>query len=144
MFAKLVTMVIVLGIIGCGVLAQRQARLQAGSEAAQARLRIAVADDALRDLRARVATAVAPTEVQRVATAAGPLRPATNDIPRSLLAAELKGLAPTYDPAFAARNQPKQRAADAAKAQPQAPSQSASKSASKAPSKPQRVAASPR
>ncbi|HEX2837698.1 MAG TPA: hypothetical protein VHN77_06180 [Phycisphaerales bacterium] len=144
MFAKLVTMVIALGVIGCGVLAQRQARLQAGSEAAQARLRIAAADDALRDLRARVATAVAPSEVQRVATAAGPLRPATNDIPRSLLAAELKGLAPTYDPIFAARNQPKQRTADAGKAAVQPASKPAAKSQTKPPSKPQRVAASPR
>lgn len=117
MFAKLVTMVIALGVIGCGVLSRPPpSRLQAGSEAAQARLRIAVADDALRDLRARVATAVAPTEVQCVATAAGPLRPATNDIPRSLLAAELKGLAPTYDPSSPPGTSPSSASADASKA----------------------------
>ncbi|MFO0831800.1 MAG: hypothetical protein U0637_08130 [Phycisphaerales bacterium] len=109
MFAKLVTLVVALGVIGCGVLAQRQARLQAGSEAAQARIRIAAADDNLRDLRAHVASAVAPVEVERVASAAGPLRPATNDIPRSLLAAELRGLAPIYDPLFAQRTQTKQQ-----------------------------------
>ncbi len=132
MFAKLVTMVIALGAIGCGVLAQRHARLQAGSEAAQARLRIAAADDSLRDLRAQVAAAVAPVEVERVASAAGPLRPATNDIPRSLLASELRGLAPIYDPAFAQREQSKLRTADAQRKSPQKPSQ-----------KPQRIAARP-
>lgn len=128
MFAKLVTMVLALGVVGCGVLAQRHARLQAGSEAAQARLRIAAADDSLRDLRAQVASAVAPVEVERIASAVGPLRPATNDIPRSLLASELKGLAPLYDPAFAARNQPKHRTADAKKQPTQRTQRVASKS----------------
>ena len=60
------------------------------------------------------------------------------------LAAELKGLAPTYDPVFAARNQPKQRSADASKAVVQPTTKPAAKSQAKTPSKPQRVAASPR
>ncbi|HYF13598.1 MAG TPA: hypothetical protein VD971_00850 [Phycisphaerales bacterium] len=81
MFAKLVTLIVALGVLGCALLAQRQARLQAASEAAQAQLRIRVADERLLRLRARVAARVSPQQVEVLASSIGPLRPATDDPP---------------------------------------------------------------
>ncbi len=145
MLAKLVTVVLALGVVGCGVLSMRQARLQAASELAQAQVRIAMADDTLTALRADVAQHVAPIEVERVASAAGPLRPATNDIPRSLLAKELKGLAPVYAQQTVPYTSPQMVPGRASPAKTTQVKTAQAKPAKKgdASAKPQRVAARP-
>lgn len=97
MFQKLAALILALGIIGTSLLALRQQRLQAASEAAQAQLRIQSLDEELLTLRAQVATAVTPTAVEKLAASVqtkdgSALRPATNDVPLSLATNELKGL----------------------------------------------------
>lgn len=89
MFAKLCTLVLPLGALGGTLLAVRHARLQAGSEAAQAQLRIRRCDDRLCSLRAEVSRRIAPLRIEQIAleSGIGPLHPATNDLPRSLLGA---------------------------------------------------------
>lgn len=99
MFKKLALLILSLGIIGTSLLALRQQRLQAASEAAQAQLRIQALDEELLTLRAQVAAAVTPSAVEKLAgsvqtTDGAPLRPATNDVPVSLATSELKGLPP--------------------------------------------------
>ncbi len=98
-FAKLAALILALGIIGTSLLALRQQRLQAASEAAQAQLRIQRQDEELLTLRAQVATAVTPSAVEKLAASVptkegNALRPATNDVPLSLATKELKGLPP--------------------------------------------------
>ncbi len=92
MFARLAFLVVCLGLIGTSLLALRQARLQAASEAAQAQLRIASADEELFSVRAQVAATVTPSAVEKLASSMHPMRPATNDIPTALAMEELKGL----------------------------------------------------
>jgi hypothetical protein len=92
MFSKLTFLIISLGIVGCSLLALRQQRLQAASEMAQAQLRIRAADERLFELRSMVAARITPQQVEKLATDAGGLRPATNDIPGELTANELTGL----------------------------------------------------
>lgn len=75
MFAKIFVLVLGLGVIACGLLSQRQSRLQAASELAQAQLRIASADDRLWSMRTQVSAAITPTHVQRLAQDVGPLKP---------------------------------------------------------------------
>ena len=99
MFAKLAALILALGIIGTSLLALRQQRLQAASEAAQAQLRIQKLDEELLTLRAQVASAVTPSAVEKLVasvhtTDGSPLRPATNDVPLTLATNELKGLPP--------------------------------------------------
>lgn len=99
MFAKIATIMLVLGLTGCGLLALRQARLQAASEAAQAQLRIARGDEQLLSMRAQIASGVTPQHIALLAAARGGLRPATNDIPGALARNELRGLFPQFDTA---------------------------------------------
>ncbi|MFO0857091.1 MAG: hypothetical protein U0640_07020 [Phycisphaerales bacterium] len=99
MFPKLAALILALGIIGTSLLALRQQRLQAASEAAQAQLRIQKLDEELLTLRAQVASAVTPSAVEKLVasvhtTDGSPLRPATNDVPLTLATNELKGLPP--------------------------------------------------
>lgn len=75
MFPKLAFLVIVLGVFGSSLLAMRQSRLQAYSELAQTQLRIRQQDEHLLNVRSRIAQAVAPTNVQRLAANVGPLKP---------------------------------------------------------------------
>lgn len=75
MFAKIFVLVLGLGVIACGLLSQRQSRLQAASELAQAQLRIASADDRLWSMRTQVSAAITPTHVQQLAQDVGPLKP---------------------------------------------------------------------
>lgn len=84
MFAKVATLLLTLGLVGCTLLALRQARLQAASELAQAQLRIQRADERLYELRSQVAARVTPREVEVLAKASGDLRPATNEVPPAI------------------------------------------------------------
>lgn len=84
MFAKVATLLLTLGLVGCTLLALRQARLQAASELAQAQLRIHRADERLYELRSQVAARVTPREVEVLAKASGDLRPATNEVPPAI------------------------------------------------------------
>jgi hypothetical protein len=92
MFAKLTFLIVSLGIVGCSLLALRQQRLQAASEMAQAQLRIRESDERLYELRSAVAARITPQEIEKLASVAGPLRPATNDIPGTLTTNELLGM----------------------------------------------------
>ncbi len=75
MFAKIVAIIVALGVVGCALLALRQSRLQAASELAQAQLRMQEHDARLWKLRARIAARVSPAEVERLAAALGPMAP---------------------------------------------------------------------
>jgi hypothetical protein len=84
MFPRLAFLIICLGLIGAALLALRQARLQAASEAAQAQLRIAAADEELFALRSEVAAKVTPSAIEKLASSLHPLRPATNELPTEI------------------------------------------------------------
>ena len=75
MFAKLIAVILALGVCGGTLLALRQSRLQVASELAQTQLRIEREDEQLWVLRARIAARVTPSEVERMAADVGPLRP---------------------------------------------------------------------
>lgn len=75
MFAKLVLVIVVAGAAACGLLAMRQARLQAAHELAQVQFRVARHDEALWAARSRIAAMVTPTRVQEIASGLGPMRP---------------------------------------------------------------------
>lgn len=88
MFPRLAFLIICLGLIGAALLALRQARLQAASEAAQAQLRIASADEELFGLRAEVAAKVTPSAIEKLASSMHPLRPAINELPAEIVASQ--------------------------------------------------------
>jgi len=79
-FAKLVAVVLALGACACALLALRQSRLEVASELAQTQLRIEREDERLWVLRARIAEKVTPSEVERMAADAGPLRPLVDPV----------------------------------------------------------------
>lgn len=60
LFAKLVVLVLAVGGTAVGVLALRQSRLQAGHEAAEARLRMRAHAERTMELRSRIAARIAP------------------------------------------------------------------------------------
>ncbi len=75
MWPKLAVVVLSIGVCACGLLALRQARLQAAFELTQAQLRIRDADERLWRLRAEIGRKVAPEEVERLAGGLVPLHP---------------------------------------------------------------------
>lgn len=75
MFAKLVVVIVSLGLCACVLLAARQARIQAAHDLAEARLRILRLDHELWRMRARIAERVTPERVRLLASAITPLRP---------------------------------------------------------------------
>jgi hypothetical protein len=81
MFARIAAVILIFGAVLLAQLASRHARLQAVSEAAQAKLRTRDADEKLWRLRGVIAQRITPGEVLRLAesTGIGPLTPATND-----------------------------------------------------------------
>lgn len=87
MFAKLVLVIVTAGGAACGLLAMRQARLQAAHELAQVQFRIARHDQTLWAVRSRIASMVTPSRVQELASGIGPMRP--------LLAEPIGGSAPS-------------------------------------------------
>lgn len=89
MFAKLVVLILVVGLGGSGLLAMRQSRLQAAHELTAARLRLRAQAEQLQRLRAQIAENTAPSVLreafeQRPELLAG-LRPAVDQ--RGLLPA---------------------------------------------------------
>jgi hypothetical protein len=93
-FAKLVVLILVVGLGGSGLLAMRQSRLQAAHELTAARLRLRTQAELLQRLRARIAQSTAPSVLreafeQRPELLAG-LRPAVDQ----------RGLLPAPDWAF--------------------------------------------
>lgn len=80
MFARLLAVILTLGVCACVLLAARQARIQAAHDLAEARLRIVRRDQELWKLRARIAAHVTPERVQRLAGGLTPLRPIVPEI----------------------------------------------------------------
>lgn len=66
MFAKLLAILIAVGLTACGLLSMRQARLQAVHELADAQLRIWRHDETLLKLRAEIAQEIAPDKVREL------------------------------------------------------------------------------
>jgi len=74
-FAKLVAVILGIGVIGGGLLAMRQQRLEAASALARMQVRIRAQDETLWSLRAKIAQSINPEHVREMAVALGPLRP---------------------------------------------------------------------
>ncbi len=70
MLAKLATIIVAIGLTACGLLAMRQARLQAAHELAQAQLRIARVDERLLTLHALIADEITPGRIRQMRLAA--------------------------------------------------------------------------
>lgn len=87
-FAKLVSVILGMGVIGGGLLALRQQRLEAASDLARAQVRIRAQDERLWKLRAMIAERTGPERVREMAVALGPLRPIVPALPSS--AAEIR------------------------------------------------------
>jgi hypothetical protein len=68
--AKLATIIVAIGLTACGLLAMRQARLQAAHELAQAQLRIARVDERLLTLHAKIADEITPGRIREMRLAA--------------------------------------------------------------------------
>ncbi|VAX42796.1 hypothetical protein MNBD_PLANCTO03-1770 [hydrothermal vent metagenome] len=66
MFAKIVVVILALGICACSLLALRQARLQAANELAEARLRVRTIDERVSIVRAVIAGSVTPEQVEEM------------------------------------------------------------------------------
>lgn len=81
MFAKLVAVILGIGVIGCGLLALRQQRLEAASELARVQVRIRDQDERLWRLRSDIARRTTPEHVREMAAAIGPLRPLVHPLP---------------------------------------------------------------
>ena len=73
-FAKVGVLIAAGGVIACALLAIRQQRLQAFHESAASQLRLLRHEEAVFELRARIAERIQPTEVRRMAGDIGPLR----------------------------------------------------------------------
>lgn len=75
MFAKIVALILSLGIVACALLAVRQARIQAFHELTQTRLRIKHQDEKILLLRTSIASLVTPEHVHEMAASARTLKP---------------------------------------------------------------------
>lgn len=75
MFAKIVALILSLGIVACALLAVRQGRIQAFHELTQTRLRIKRQDEQILLLRTRIASLVTPEHVHEMAASARSLKP---------------------------------------------------------------------
>lgn len=75
MFAKIVALILSLGIVACALLAVRQARIQAFHELTQTRLRIKRQDEQILLLRTSIATLVTPEHVHGMAASTTTLKP---------------------------------------------------------------------
>lgn len=75
MFAKVCAVILAVGVTACGLLALRQARLQAAHELARTQLRIRALDEDLWAMRARIAAKVTPGTIEQMAAGVGQLRP---------------------------------------------------------------------
>lgn len=75
MFAKLCTIIGVIGVTGVGMLVIRQQRLQAASELAASVQRAAGDDQALWRLRIRISQEITPAKVREMCAVIGPTKP---------------------------------------------------------------------
>ncbi|MCC6425764.1 MAG: hypothetical protein IT435_02980 [Phycisphaerales bacterium] len=75
MFLKLAACVLSMGLFGCGLLAMRQARLQAAHELTQTQLRIRTCDERLFKLRTEIGMLVRPDDVRSMVTDLASLKP---------------------------------------------------------------------
>jgi hypothetical protein len=91
-FAKLVVLVIFMGVCACGLLAARQMRMQAAHELTEAHLRIMKHDNDLWRIKARIASRVTPAEVERMAGHVAPLKPLSSEIPAPMVVGDLGAL----------------------------------------------------
>lgn len=74
MFAKLLTLILCVGVLAGVLLALRQARVQAAHDLADLRLMHAQQDREMRAVRAGIARMVTPDAVRRMAQRLGPLK----------------------------------------------------------------------
>ncbi len=81
MFPKLVAVILGVGVIGCGLLALRQQRLEAASDLARVQVHLRAQDERLLQLRTEIARRVSPEHVREMAVAIGPLRPLVPVLP---------------------------------------------------------------
>lgn len=81
MFARLVVLILGVGVIACGLLAARQVRTQAAHELAQARLRVMKLDSERAKLRSEIASRVTPDRIQEMASRLTPLKPIAGEFP---------------------------------------------------------------
>lgn len=65
-FAKIVLVIVALGICACSLLALRQARLQAANELAEARLHVRAIDERVSLVRTAIAGRVTPERVEEM------------------------------------------------------------------------------
>jgi hypothetical protein len=65
-FAKIVLVIVALGVCACSLLALRQARLQAANELAEARLRVRAIDERVSLVRTAIAGYVTPAQVEEM------------------------------------------------------------------------------
>lgn len=66
MFAKVVVVILALGVCACSLLALRQARLQAANQLAEARLRVRAVDERVSLVRTAIAGRVTPEQVEQM------------------------------------------------------------------------------
>lgn len=69
MFAKLLAIIVAIGLTACGLLSMRQARLQAVHELADAQLRIWRHDERLLKIRADISARITPDRVREMLAA---------------------------------------------------------------------------
>ena len=79
MFAKIVVVILSLGLCAAALLSLRQMRTQAAHELAEARLRVLQRDNELWRLRAQIAEHVTPERIQELAAKIHPLKPVGGD-----------------------------------------------------------------
>lgn len=80
MFAKIVVVIVSLGLCAAALLSLRQMRTQAAHELAEARLRVLQRDNELWRLRAQIAERVTPERIQELAAKLRPLKPVGGDL----------------------------------------------------------------
>jgi hypothetical protein len=78
-FAKIVVVILALGLCAAALLSLRQMRTQAAHELAEARLRVLQRDNELWRLRAQIAEHVTPEHIQELAAKLHPLKPVGGD-----------------------------------------------------------------
>lgn len=89
MFAKLVLVILSVGITAGVLLATRQQRVQTAHELADVQRRVAEHDRTLWRLRAEIASRITPTRISAAAARLGPLAPINQDRLRELVLREV-------------------------------------------------------
>lgn len=88
MFARLVVLILSIGVVACVLLTARQQRLQAVHELAEVQRRLVEHDRTLWQLRVEIAGRITPEHVESLASRLGPLKPIhAGRLPRSPIVA---------------------------------------------------------